>query len=125
MENRETGTNPAAWGAIMSKKDFELLDGLETSIELNNEKRSIDDLLYGQFPSFENRYLKFEIKKSTYQKSLHYKLKKILGKKVPEYYTLKEVNDLILLHLISFYRNRPYIYKINQDLNGLTLSVKF
>ncbi|MGI0107849.1 glycosyltransferase family 2 protein [Salinimicrobium sp. WS361] len=125
IENKTTATNCEEWGVVMSKKDFEFLDQLKPDITLDNEKRKIDDLLYGQFPSFKNKFVKIEIKKSQYQRSLLYNLKRILRKKVPEYYTLKEVNDLVLLHLISLYRNQPYFYNIHKDLNGITIGIKF
>jgi glycosyltransferase involved in cell wall biosynthesis len=125
IENKTTVTNCEEWGVVMSKKDFEFLDQLKPDITLDNEKRKIDDLLYGQFPSFKNKFMKIEIKKSPYQRSLLYNLKRILRKKVPEYYTLKEVNDLVLLHLISLYRNKPYFYNIHKDLNGIIIGIKF
>ncbi|MCX2837497.1 glycosyltransferase [Salinimicrobium sp. MT39] len=124
IQKNTTATNREEWGVVTSKEDFEFLDQLKTDQCIDNEKRKIDDLLYGQFPSFKNRAVKIEIKKSLYQRSLKYKLKRILRKKVPEYYTLKEVNDLVLLHLISFYRTRPYIYMVDDNLDSLTLSIK-
>lgn len=125
IANKTTVTNCEDWGVVMSKEDFEFLDQLKTDIFIDNEKSKIDDLLYGQFPSFKNRVLKIEIKKSQYQRSPLYNLKRILRKKVPEYYSLKEVNDLILLHLISLYRNKPYFYNIHEDLDGITIGIKF
>ncbi|WP_423818473.1 glycosyltransferase family 2 protein [Salinimicrobium sp. TIG7-5_MAKvit] len=125
IENRSTTTNIMNWGVVMSRDDFEYLDQLKTGFYLNNEKRKIDDLLYGQFPSFKNRAVKIEIKKSRYPKSMAYRLKRIFQKKVPEYYTLKEVNDLVLVHLVSFYRNRSYIYNICEDHDRITVGIKF
>ncbi len=124
IERKVTTTNHGKWGRIMTKNDFKKLEELEVNFKLDNEKRKIEDLLYGQFPTFRDKWLKIEIRKSSYPGSFKYKLKKLLGKKVPEYYTLKEINDLVLIHLISFYRNQPYNYKVNPDTEILSLSIK-
>lgn len=123
--NKNSLVNPEQWGEIMSKSELEELQQAEVDLELTNEKKVIDDLLYGQLPSIENRIIKIKINQSLAHNSLRYKTKKFLNKKVSLYYNLKEVNDLLLLHLISFYRSHPYYYKIIDSGKIIEFAIKF
>lgn len=117
--------NPVKWGEIMSKTELDELLNAEVDMKLTTEKICIEDLLYGQFPSIENRAIKIKITKSLAHNSWRYRTKKFLNKKVLSYYSLKDANDLILLHLISFYRNKPYYYKIIDSGKTIEFAVKF
>mgnify|MGYP003114338527 CR=1 FL=1 len=116
--------NPEAWGEVPSEEEIQQLKDVPVNIKLLNEKRQVDDFLYGQLPNFRNRIIKVSIKQDQFQKSLKYTLKKIAKKKVPHYYTLKQVNDKVLLHLISFYRDQPYIYKVKTKPLRIEFSIK-
>jgi len=125
MTNKTTMVNPNRWGEIMSDTQFKELQQAEVDLELTNEKNVIDDLLYGQLPSINNRVIKIRINQSLAQKSFRYKTKKLLNKKVSVYYSPKEVNDLLLFHLISFYRDHPYNYKIIDSGKTIEFVLKF
>lgn len=51
-------------------------------------------------------------------------IKKVLGKKLTQYYSLKEVNDKLLMHIISFYNHYPYMYQVTPDLKSITFAIK-
>lgn len=123
--NESNSVNSAQWGEIMTKTELDELLNADVNLELTTEKIGIEDLLYGQFPSIKNRAIKIRITKSLAHNSLRYRTNKLLNKKVLLYYSLKEVNDLILLHLISFYRNQPYYYKIIDSGKTIEFAVKF
>jgi len=125
MYNKTTVVNPNHWGEIMSETQFRELQHAVVDLELTNEKRAIDDLLYAQLASMNNRVFKVRINRSSVPKSLRHKTKKLLNKKMLVYYSLKEVNDLILLHLISFYRDRPYYYKVIDSGKIIEFAIKF
>lgn len=125
VDQKITLVNPESWGEICYASEIKNLMQLPVNIQMDYERRKLDDLLYGQLPVLKNTALKIEIKKDSFQDSFKYRAKKILRKKVPEYYSLKEINDKVLLHLISFYRNRPYIYKVNDALNSIVFAIRF
>ncbi len=94
------------------------------SREITNKKSVIRDLLYGFLPNVDDEIIKIKIYSSSTPVSFNYRLKKILNKKAPVYYSLKEVNDLILLHLISFYRNFPYYYRVSSAGDYIEFAIK-
>ena len=110
-----TQVNRNNWGRIATVEETEKLIHTPVNFEISNEKRQVDDLLFGQLPALRNNIFKVVIRQDVFQKSSKYRLKKAAGKKVPEFYTMKSVNDKVLLHLISFYRDNPYTYRVNED----------
>lgn len=123
-ERESTIVNPKGWGEIMPQTITNELDNAPVSLEITNEKRQVDDILYGQLPGVRDKIFKIIIKTDPYFGSLKYLTKKLMVKKLPLYYTLKEVNDLLLLHIISFYRHKPYTYKIDMQNRKITLCIK-
>lgn len=121
---KKTIVNDQKWGKIPGKQDFALLNDIVDIIEVSNQKEKIDDLLFGQLPTLVKNGIKIVITSDDFQNTLRYKLKKVLGKKVPNYYTLKQINDKFLLHIISFYRDLPYDYHISDDLKKITFTIK-
>ena len=115
--------NAKGWGGTLLKEELQSLEKKSANLILNTEKRKIDNLLFGILPNLGNGILKVRIE-SLKKDNLRQKLKKSLGKKVPEYYSLKKVNDLILLHLISYYRDLPYTFKIDDDLQSIEFALK-
>lgn len=124
IQQKKTITNQKSWGNILSKTDFLQLEAQPVNLKLTNEKAKIQAFMYGELPGLGNQILKLRIEKSTFEGSGKFRLKKIFGKKVPEYYSLKEINDLLLLQVISFYRDKPYIYKIGADLKSIEFAIK-
>lgn len=124
--NQQDGVtiNYKQWGEVSENAVLEELDNVTVNQVILNRKVNIDHFIYGILPNVTNTVITVKFTRDSYEKSLKYKVKKILGKKVPEYYTLKEVNDLVLLHLISFYRDCPYSYKITADLEAIELRLK-
>jgi hypothetical protein len=110
-----TKVNSNSWGSIVSEEQLQQLIHAPVNFEISNEKRQVDDLLFGQLPALRNNIFKVVIRQDVFQKSPKYKLKKVTGRKVPEFYTMKSVNDKLLLHLISFYRDNHYTYQVNKN----------
>lgn len=124
QQNKITSVNPNGWGEVPFEKDVKELQNTPVDFTIQTEKRQVDDFLYGQLPSINNKNLKVVIEVDRFQNSPKYLAKKLLRKKVPVYYSLKEVNDLVLLHLISFYRNKLYSYKVDTTIKSITLGIK-
>lgn len=122
-ERKERNDTLNEWGRVLSKEEFYELESIETKV-LSNEKDIIDYFLYQELPFINKGIIAVNIKENPFQNSFKYKLKKLLGKKVPQYYNLKEINDKLLLHIISFYHQFPYTYKISQDLQNIEFKIK-
>lgn len=124
MSNKITFVNQEGWGNCMTEKDFKELEEHPVEQVLGNEQRKIDHFIYIELPGLQQKILKIKIKEDPAQHSLKTKVKKVLGKKLPSYYSLKEINDNLLLHLISFHRNSSYTYKINKAGTYIELAIK-
>lgn len=122
--NKETIVNSQKWGEPLSQKNYQLLMNFSgNSKKILNKKETINHLLFCELPKVDKTMMRFVIETDNFQNSIKYKIKKLLGKKVPSYYTLKEVNDLVLTHIISFYRNYNYIYKVFESENKIELTL--
>lgn len=123
-KHKITRVNPEAWGEVPSEEKIQELQDVSVNIILLNEKRQVDDFLYGQLPSIRNQIIKVRIEQDEFQQTLKYKLKKAANKKVPQYYSLKEVNDKVLLHLISYHRHQPYVFKVKTEPELIEFSIQ-
>jgi len=125
LKYKTSKVNRENWGESISFEELNELEKATVNFTLDNERRKIDHFLYAVMPEAINGILKITIKKDPFQNSPKFKVKKLMGKKVPEYYTLKQINDKVLLHIISFYRHKPYTFKISKDLKEIEFAIKF
>jgi glycosyltransferase involved in cell wall biosynthesis len=123
LKNKETIVNTDSWGMVISEAEFQELNDYPV-IQISNQKEQIDYFLFQELTQAKNHILAIQVDKNPIEKTLRYKVKKKLGQKVSEFYTLKEVNDRILQHVISFYHTKPYIYTVNKDLNKLIFKIR-
>ncbi len=108
----------------INKNDFlELIDDKNIASVLNI-KHDFTYFLFVVLPNFEKGILKVNFTKDPFSKTLKFYIKRLLRKKVPEYYSLKEINDQLLLHIVSFYHHFPYIYQVSNDLKSITFAIK-
>jgi hypothetical protein len=122
--NVNTIVNRINWGLPLNQTGFELLQNFKGEArQITNKKEAIDHFLFCELSEVKNEVTHFIISEDDFQNSLKYKAKKSLGKKVPTYYTMKEINDMLLLHIISFYRNYHYNYQVFQEENSLQLTI--
>ena len=89
-----------------------------------NVSAAVTHFLFIELPKFHGRILKVRFEEDPYGKTFEYYIKRFLGKKVPQYCTLKEINDQVLLHIISFYHHYPYSYQVTPDLKSITFAIK-
>lgn len=109
---------------IITKKEFLDLNAAKTSYVVFNIKDDFIYFLFVELPKFRGGILKVCFKEDSYAQTLKYFVKKFLGKKVPQYFSLKEINDQVLLHIISFYHHYPYMYQVSSDLKSITFAIK-
>lgn len=122
--NKRIIVNQKDWGCSFSKIEFDQLEKQKKSIEVLNNKVAIDHFLFFELPNFSASILNVNFLEDKFQTTIKYKVKKIIGKTVPEYYSLKEINDKLLLHLISFYNGCNYSYRISDDLKTINLKIQ-
>ncbi len=123
LENRISKVNLETWGKVLSYEEFNELKTFQPK-QLSTEKSIIDHFLYFELPNVKEKIIGVTIKRQSDHYNAKYKFKKLLGKKIIPTYTLKEVNDLLLMHIISCYQNFPYSYQISEDLNSITFKIK-
>ncbi|MGO4770951.1 glycosyltransferase family 2 protein [Flavobacterium sp. W22_SRS_FK3] len=124
FETEFNNVNSEKWGEVISESEFNELEGFDNNLVLINKKEIIDHFLFVELPRFQNGILSIRFVEDDFQKSLKYKIKKSIGKKAPKYYSLKEINDKLLLHIISFYHQFPYTYKVSNDLKSISFKIK-
>jgi glycosyltransferase involved in cell wall biosynthesis len=117
--------NYKQWGEIPSAQLITELEQAEVLEEIENKKQVIQQFIYGRLPQVTAGIVKVRILDSGPPVNIKFHAKKIFNKNRFSYYSLKEVNDLILLHLISFYRDRPYYYRVDESLKFIELAIKF
>jgi len=124
LENKVTSVNEKKCGAPINEQEFNELQNIKPRI-LSDDKAIIDHFLYYELPNSKDKIIAVQINKNEVDRSeIKDKFKRIVGKKVIERYTLKEINDLLLIHIISFYHFLPYSYKISEDLKNITFKIK-
>jgi hypothetical protein len=122
--NKSTTVNKNDWGTPLIESEFELLQNFKGEAQhISNTKDAIDHFLFCELSEVKKEVSRFIIRFDEFQNSLKYKAKKGLGKKVPTYYSMKEVNDRLLLHIISFYRTCPYNYQVFEADNSIQLTI--
>jgi glycosyltransferase involved in cell wall biosynthesis len=123
VKNNISKTNSNSWGNSIKQNEFQELDNFP-AVKLFNKKTNIDYFLFHELPNSKDKIIALEFINETEFNMIKYNIKKFFGKKVPEFYILKEVNDLILQHIISFYHTKPYIYVVNNDLKSIIFKIK-
>lgn len=118
LEKGITKVNSKAWGCIMDKMDYETLLNLPIR-EMSNEVSVIDHFLFVALSDENISAISVRIIKNSVEKTLKHKIKKLLGKKVLEFYSIKEINDKLLLHIVAYQHHLPYTYSISEDFSSI------
>ncbi|AUP78176.1 glycosyltransferase family 2 protein [Flavivirga eckloniae] len=111
-------------GKVIDKTAFNKIIEYDKPIIISNKKTEFDNWFYNVLCSNE---LKINIhvvfKEAPFFKSKKYTLKKMLGKNIPEYITLKTINDNVLSYVVSNLHTYNYVYKISDDLKSIMLKI--
>ena len=115
--------NEKGWGRLFNKETFQKLENQSVIETFNNEKADVDSLLNSYLVSGKSGIIGIQIvaEKSNFFENI---LKTLLGNKVAKRYTMKEVNDLLLTHLIANLRNKNYIYKVAENESEINLKIE-
>ena len=122
--NEVIKVNKENWGNTISESEFNALENFNEEIIIFNKVEAITHFLFVELPNFQGEILSVRFVEDSFQNSLKYKFKKLAGKKVPQYYSLKEINDMLLLHIIAFYNQLPYNFSVSDDLKSILFKIK-
>lgn len=122
--NAEAPVNQIVWGEFIPENRKSLLDQPTKKIRISNILAEIEHFLYIELPNLNGEVVELEVVQSPYFDSMKYTLKKLLNKQTQIYSSLKEINDLILKHIIFYYHNYNYSYKISKDLRSIRFKIE-
>ena len=121
LNNKVTKVNNDCWGEIY----------FNNQLALNNQIKVYTyefDVLYylnkviPNLKSGQQLNLIFTLPKEV--GTTKYKLKKVLGKKIYPHFSLKKVNDMILLQIVTNWHNHTYKYVISDSLKEINFIIK-
>ncbi|WP_336127228.1 glycosyltransferase family 2 protein [Mesoflavibacter sp. CH_XMU1422-2] len=124
--NKRVIVNDVNWGRIMSHEEFVDLQKADNYIEYNNYLSTINHFLYQQLTNIKPGTYHFKFKLIDNKDYLKYLYNLIFKrkKKMPKLLSLKAVNDKLLFHIINFYHNKNYCFKVSDDKTFIFLSIK-
>ena len=121
ISQKRTKVNGMYWGLSVSQKEYFLLQNPIQRITIFNKRPEIDHFLYFTIKQSNRTITEYHFLIDPDYGSLKQNTKKIVGKKVPLYYTLKEINDFLLGYLISTPNLLNYSYRVEPDLKSISL----
>lgn len=125
IKNKKAKVNNKKWGETQSENQFKALVSYSknNTVILSCNKIEIDYFLFKNLPNLKNGFHSFKIEKQKKKQSFKQNVKFLIKSKKLRQYSLKEVNDKLLFHIINFYRNYPYNYSISEDLKSITFVI--
>lgn len=124
QNNNLIKVNNDDWGKIFEKKDIDVVQLDSNAQKISNKKDDIHHFLEIILPNTNSKVVSVKFVQSNVPNSMRYRIKRMLGIEVSEYYTLKEINDLILMHLIIYYNKYPYSFRVNSDKTNIEFCIK-
>jgi glycosyltransferase involved in cell wall biosynthesis len=118
---KRTKVNDDNWGVVITKDEYSVIKYPTNKYYINNTKPEIDHFLSYNIKQKDTFIKEYCFRLAPNYGSLKQSVKKILGKKTPQYYTLKEINDFLLLYLISTPSIHNYSYSVAGDLKSISL----
>ena len=123
--SKATVINETGWGNPLTKQSYQELCDYEEIFEvLASKKEEVDHFLFNELPKVDRTIVSIVFKASAECNTFKYYFKKLMGKTVPRFYTLKEVNDMLLMHIVTLYRDFEYILNIDVELNKIYLKIR-
>lgn len=126
VDNKVTKVNNSNWGEIISEIDFKELQSKSHIQVINNLSTEVNYFVFQQLANLKSGVHHFQFKKNKNTAQLKKQLKQVLKFKQQsqKFYSLKEINDLVLFHIVNFYHYYSYTYQIEDNLKSINLSIK-
>lgn len=124
QNNKLIKVNNDNWGSFIDEIDYDVLKNNKDCVILLNKKNNIDNFINIVLPNTHSRIINVRFEMNSYQKSFKSKIKKLLRINLHEYYSLKEVNDLVLKNLVIYYKDYLFTYVVSTDLKSIHFKIK-
>jgi len=126
MNDNVTLVNLEAWGETISEEDFSFLQNKADLQTVYNSITEVNYFLFQRLANLKQGCYHFQFKEIEKKEQIKLQLKKVLKpkKKIQPYLSLKEVNDMVLYHIVNYYRNCSYNYEVSNDFKSIYLSIK-
>ena len=112
------------WGILPLHNDYLRLNNPDYTISLTNDQNDIEAFLSGILLNLKDLVINVNIVRHPSYKTIKNKLKKISGKKHYQFLSFDQINDSILLTIVSCLRNQPYEYKYSRMEEIINLKIK-
>ncbi len=112
------------YGKVPVQEEYEKLNNVEEIIYITNEKSDLIAFLEGNIFNLESKTYKIIFSNHSLCGSIKNTIKKKLGKKALCFYSLDEVNNMVLMTIIKSFRNNPYHFEYKKSENKIILRIK-
>lgn len=113
-----------AFGIMPDAVLYSKLNSPEKKTYVFSEKNEIDAFLNGGLYHLPGGIYEIEFLEHPKKSDIKNKLKVLLGKKAFYFYTMDEINNRVLLQIVSHLRNQPYHYEYDRKEQKITLKIK-
>jgi predicted glycosyltransferase involved in capsule biosynthesis len=103
-----------------AKKDLEVPN---VTVELTNIQAEVVHFVKVQLPSYRGKVVRVVFKEAEIYRSLKYRVKQALGRLSQPYWTLKQINDMVLEEIVLNYRHHNYAYTVTEDLKEIHFTI--
>lgn len=111
------------WGVCFSREDSKVLATHTHIYRVSNHEAAVIHFLNEHLPSSEEGVIAVNFTEDPNYLSLKNRVKKIIGRSVQKYLSMKEVNDEVLKKIIFNYRHHNYSYSIGEDLKQISFII--
>lgn len=112
------------WGETLDENVISKLHNPDLVFTLNNVHAEIIHFFEVDLCTFQNKVVKIEINKVSFEFLWKNRLKKWMGKSYIPVLSMKESNDIILSKIVYQYRHHYYSYVIDPSFKKLTFIIK-
>lgn len=112
------------WGMLPIVEDYSGLKYPEYTFSITNEKNDIEAFLTGTLFNLKDVVVNVQVVKHLFYKNFKNEVKKVMGKKHYQFFSFDEINDSILLTIISSFRNQAYEYEYSKTEQTINFKIK-
>lgn len=109
------------WGKLPERTNF--VGSNKMILLVTNQVSEIEALLYGFLDNYNGQNVVIEVKEHPKYKNVKNEVKKFLGKKHLKFYDFQTINNMLLGHIITRYRDKYYEYEWNKKMNTIELKI--
>ncbi|KJD33405.1 hypothetical protein PK35_05985 [Tamlana nanhaiensis] len=108
------------WGKLPNSKYYNKLSSPDITINIKSSNLELKAFL-AQLQNFKNEVVKLEVTNFSSNEKQKNNMKKLFGKKCIPMLSMETINNIILEDIITKFRNNPYQYTFNRNLEKIEL----